>query len=168
MVSDCDAVANVFTEHHYARSIQEAAQLSVQAGTDWLSLLARVFAFCCCLIRLTHRNCGDAYKYLVEDVQKGSVMMKTIDTSVRRLMKARFQLGEFDPRSRQPYWSLNMSVVDQHVELNRRFARSAGAQIERCLRSAAREGMVLLSNNKGLLPIPATPGKYKTIALMSE
>ena len=55
----------------------EASVLGVKAGTDL--------------------TCGDEYKTLIEAVKKGSISEAEIDISVKRLLTARFRLGQFDP-----------------------------------------------------------------------
>ena len=44
----------------------------------------------------TDLECGSSYKALIESVKKGLISEETVDASVKRLMKARFALGEMD------------------------------------------------------------------------
>ncbi len=99
VVSDCDAVKDIYTGHKQAGDIQEAAAYAVEAGTDL--------------------NCGSTYSHLSQAVKEGLVSEAYIDTSVKRLFTARFKLGMFDPPSMVPYSKINMSVVDSkaHREL---------------------------------------------------
>jgi len=65
---------------------------------------------------------------------------KQIDISLKRLMKARFELGEMDEPSQVSWAQIPYSVVDskEHRELALRMAR---------------ESLVLLQNNQSLLPL---------------
>jgi len=120
VVSDCDAVNDIRTGHGQASDAAEAAAMAVKAGTDL--------------------NCGTEYAGLLEAVRRGLITEKEIDVSVKRLFRARFKLGLFDPAERVPYAAIPMSVVDG--EAHRRLALEA-----------ARESIVLLRNEGGLLPL---------------
>ena len=77
VVSDCGAVGDIYTGHHFVDSMAEASAKAVQAGTDL--------------------DCGTEYKTLVEAVQKGYIQESEINQAVERLFVARFRLGTFDP-----------------------------------------------------------------------
>ena len=86
-------------------------------------------------------NCGDCYQEtLLEAVQLGLITENEIDTAVKRLFTARFLLGMFDPPERVPYAQIPYRVNDcrEHREL---------------ALQAARESIVLLKNEKDLLPL---------------
>jgi beta-glucosidase len=119
VVSDCGAIRDIFKGHHFAKSMPEAAALGVKAGCD----------LCC----------GTQYASLPEAVEQGLVTEQQIDVSLKRLMKARFQLGMFDPPERVPYAKIPYSAND--TEEHRRLAAEV-----------ARKSMVLLKND-GLLPL---------------
>ena len=70
----------------------------------------------------------------------GSITAKDIDVSLRRLLKARFELGMFDPDERVPFSQIPYSVVEspEHV---------AQAQ------EMARKSIVLLKNKNNSLPL---------------
>jgi beta-glucosidase len=91
VVSDCDAVDDIYVGHHYAKSLAEASAMAVKAGTDL--------------------DCGKAYAALTDAVQQGLIDEKEIDRSVRRLFTARFRLGMFDPPERVPFSSLGEKDV---------------------------------------------------------
>ena len=84
--------------------------------------------------------CGDSYASLPEAVKEGLIDEKQIDISLKRLMKARFELGEMDEPSQVSWAQIPYSVVDskEHRELALRMAR---------------ESLVLLQNNQSLLPL---------------
>ena len=78
------------------------------------------------------------YSSLPEAVKAGLITEERIDTSLKRLLKARFELGEMDENTS---WSeIPYSVVDskEHKELALKMAR---------------ESMVLLQNRNNILPL---------------
>ena len=85
-------------------------------------------------------NCGEVYPALVDAVEQGLIDEETIRQSVRRLFTARFRLGMFDPPEKVPFAQIPPDVVDSpaHREL---------------ARQVARESIVLLKNEDGLLPL---------------
>jgi beta-glucosidase len=130
ITSDCGAVSDVADGHKFAKDLEHAAVVSVRAGTD--------------------TSCGTEYSELTKAVKDGLIDEKELDVAVKRLFRARFQLGMFDPPSEVGYASVPYSQVDsaQHRELALK---------------TARESMVLLKNEGGLLPLTA---KFKTIAVI--
>jgi len=134
VVSDCGAISDFYTKttHHVVNSPSQAMGWSLSSGTDL--------------------NCEES-KAFVEDhldeaVRKGMVNEKDINTSVKRLFKARFMLGMFDPESQVAYAQIPMSVVGspEHLKLTE---------------EAAEESLVLLKNT-GILPLK----NVKKIALI--
>jgi beta-glucosidase len=85
-------------------------------------------------------DCGTEYRSLLDAVRQGLISEKEIDVSVRRLFEARFRLGMFDPPDSVPYARIPYGVVD--CQVNRKLALQA-----------ARESIVLLKNENGLLPL---------------
>jgi beta-glucosidase len=128
VVTDCDAVDEILSTHHFTRTIAEAAGISMKAGVD--------------------NECVDSYakaignsdyaKYL-DAVKLGLVSERDVDTSVKRLFTARFRLGLFDPPQMVKYAQTAASAVDS--EAHRQLALAT-----------ARESMVLLKND-GVLPL---------------
>ncbi len=120
VVSDCWAINDFFTEGHHNTEpdVPHATAKAVSTGTDL--------------------ECGESYGSLVEAVQQGLIDEATIDTSLRRLMKARIELGEFDEDV--PWHQIPLSVVDskEHRDLALRIAQ---------------ESIVLLQNKNNLLPL---------------
>eukprot|EP00743_Colponemidia_sp_Colp-15_P004373 GILK01004716.1.p1 GENE.GILK01004716.1~~GILK01004716.1.p1 ORF type:complete len:863 (+),score=137.81 GILK01004716.1:303-2591(+) len=100
VVSDCDAVRNVFDPHHYKATPEESAAESVLAGTDL--------------------DCGTFYRQHLEDaVNKQFLTEQDIDISVSRLFEQRFKLGVFDPPARVKYHQLGAELLEnsEHREL---------------------------------------------------
>jgi beta-glucosidase len=124
VVSDCAAVADVNTGHHYAADMAHAAAAAVKAGTD----LECGFAG------------GQAFPALVDAVHQGLITEAELDNSLRRLFRARVKLGMFDPPDSYAYGRIPMSEDDSaaHRELSLK---------------AARESMVLLKNENHTLPL---------------
>jgi beta-glucosidase len=92
----------------------------------------------------TDLTCGDEYKVLPEAVKNGAISEAEIDKSLERLFVARIRLGMFDPPERVPYSKTSMAEV----------ASPGHGQI--ALRMA-RESMVLLKNDNGMLPLMPVP-----------
>ncbi len=91
-------------------------------------------------------NCGNAYLHLLEAVDRGLLTEADIDRALRRLLRTRFRLGMFDPPRRVPLANAKLSVVGcaRHRDL---------------AREVARKSLVLLKNDRGLLPLRPDLGK---------
>jgi beta-glucosidase len=98
----------------------------------------------------TDTTCGGEYVALVKAVKDGVIKESEIDTSLRRLFTARIRMGMFDPPNAVSFNRIPFSENDspQHRELALK---------------AARESMVLLKNQDGILPFKSS---YKTIAVV--
>ncbi|WP_179316096.1 beta-glucosidase BglX [Winogradskyella undariae] len=79
-------------------------------------------------------------KTLKESYENGKVSMNDIDTAVRRMLTAKFQLGLFDDPYK--YCDVNRAKTEIFTPENKAFARTVAA-----------ESMVLLKNEDQLLPI---------------
>jgi len=88
----------------------------------------------------TDLTCGDEYASLVEAVQRGLISESEIDRALERLFVARIRLGMLDPPGRVPYAKIPYSEDDSPA--HRKLALQA-----------ARESIVLLKNDKNLLPL---------------
>jgi beta-glucosidase len=98
----------------------------------------------------TDLSCGDEYRDVPKAVKEGLLSKDDVDRAVKRLFTARFRLGMFDPPDRVPYAKTPLRTIDsaEHRAL--------------ALRSA-RESMVLLKNDKGILPLSSN---VKTMAVI--
>ena len=93
VVSDCDAVGDVWSQHHYVSSAAQAAAVSLKAGTDM--------------------NCGNTMpQNLATAISSGLCTEADMDVALRRQLKSRFLFGEFDPPSAVPYKSIPVSKLD--------------------------------------------------------
>ena len=100
----------------------------------------------------TDLDCGqEAYMALIKAVNDGIITEKQVDVSLKRLFTIRFRLGLFDPLEKVPYSNIPVSVLEcaQHQELAKRMAQ---------------ESIVLLKNEKKLLPL--NKDKLKKIVVM--
>jgi beta-glucosidase len=99
VVSDCDAVDDIYSGHHRASSLAEASAEAMKAGTDL--------------------DCGKAYASLVEAVHNGLISEEEINRAVERLFVARIRLGMFDPPDRVPFSKITMDEVasPEHARL---------------------------------------------------
>ncbi|HEX4020485.1 MAG TPA: glycoside hydrolase family 3 C-terminal domain-containing protein [Acidobacteriaceae bacterium] len=123
VVSDCGAISDIADGHKFAANNEQASVAAVRAGTDL--------------------SCGDEYATLVDAVHDGMIPESEIDTSVKRLMTARFRLGMFDPQS-EVRWA-RIPTSDNDTPEHRRMALQA-----------AREAMVLLKNANHTLPFESS------------
>jgi len=138
VVSDCGAVMDIWSGHHHAKTKEEAAAVSLKMGMDneCIDYTQKIL------------DNSDYVKYL-DAVRQGLLREKDMDIALRRLFRARFLLGMFDPPEMVPYAQIPHSENDS--EAHRKLALTT-----------ARESMVLLKND-GILPLPTAP---KTIAVV--
>jgi len=129
VVSDCGAISDFYGEkkHNTHPDATHASASAVLSGTDV--------------------ECGSNYEKLPDAVRKGLIPQERIDISVRRLLKARFELGEMD--SIHPWSHIPYSVV-------------ASAEHNDLALKMAQESMVLLQNKRNLLPL----NKKMTVAVI--
>ena len=120
VVSDCGAIYDIWKFHKFVPTEMEASVLGVKAGTDL--------------------TCGDEYKTLIQAVKQGLITEAEIDTAVKRLLTARFRLGQFDPPEMVPYARIPFSQNDT-------------AEHRQLARQTARKSIVLLKNANGTLPL---------------
>ncbi|UQX89023.1 beta-glucosidase BglX [Jatrophihabitans telluris] len=123
VVSDANAVRNLVT-HGFSADLTEAGARAVSAGTD-----------------LEMAMMDPAYGRLPSAVESGQAGAQTVDTAVRRILQAKFDLGLFD----QPY-------VDE-VRAREVLADPTHRDVAR---QAAERSAVLLRNEGDLLPLDAT------------
>jgi len=127
VVSDCDAVGNIYREHQhgYTKTPEDGVAVAFQAGMDLI--------------------CGDAFEieHIRSAVQQGLLSEGTIDNALRRLFTARMRLGQFDPPG---LVFPSITAADYDTEAHRALALKT-----------AEASLVLLKNAGGLLPLNPVP-----------
>lgn len=122
VVSDCGAIDDFWREGRhgtYPGEPETAVARAVRAGTDL--------------------ECGSSYRHLLDAVAQGKLTEADIDLSLRRLLIARFRLGEMDPDD-----SVSWNRIDESL--------LAGDAHRAKALEMARESLVLLQND-GILPL---------------
>jgi beta-glucosidase len=138
VVSDCDAIVDIFNGHKFTTSMAAAVAVAMKTGMDNE-----------CADFFTKATSDSDYRPYVDAVKQGLLSEKDIDVSLKRLFTARFRLGMFDPPEMVPYAQTPDSEIDS--DAHRALALKA-----------AQESMVLLKND-GVLPLSAD---VKTIAVV--
>ncbi len=143
VVSDCDAIADIFNGHHYTKSMAEAGAVSLKTGVDNE-----------CADFFTQAMDNSDYVKFVDAVKQGLISEKDVDVSLKRLFTARFRLGMFDPPEMVPYANIPDSEIDS--EPHRALALRA-----------ARESIVLLKN-RGVLPLGSEVKNIAVVGPLAE
>ena len=122
ITSDCGAISDFWVKgrHESSPNRHAAAATAVRAGTDV--------------------ECGSDYRSLPEAVKAGEITEAEIDKSLKRLLKARFELGDFDPDDMVSWTKIPASVIacKEHKQL---------------ALDMARKSIVLLQNRNNILPL---------------
>jgi beta-glucosidase len=108
VVSDCGAVRDIFSGHHYKPSQPEASAISLKRGMD-------------------NECIGDDYKPFLDAVKQGFLNESDIDVALTRDFTARMKLGMFDPPEMVPYSKIDESELDstEHRAMARKMADEA-------------------------------------------
>jgi len=138
VVSDCDSVEEIWSAHHFTKTFSAAAALSLKRGLDNECIDSYVKA----------PDTSD-YKQFMDAVAQVFLTEADVDVPVKRLFKARFRLGLFDPPEMVKYAQTSASENDSEAH------RNLALQV-------AQESMVLLKND-GVLPLR---GNIKNIAVV--
>ncbi len=127
VVSDCEAVINIFRDHRFTKTQAEASALALQRGMD-----NECIAFSKVKDDHDYKPYLDAYK-------QGILKESDIDRALIRLFTARMKLGMFDPPELVPYSRIDEKKLDS-------------AEHRAMARDIANKSMVLLKND-GTLPL---------------
>ncbi len=122
LVSDANAVRNLAT-HGLAKDLTDAGVRAVSAGVD-----------------LEMAVDDPAYAHLVDAVRSGVVSEEQIDTCVRRILRAKFQLGLFE----EPYVDEQRAVEVLSDPTHREAARAAAVRTAVLLTNEPVDGQPLL------------------------
>lgn len=129
VTSDCWAVPNFYTkgQHETHATQEEAIAAAVLSGTDI--------------------ECGSSYAALNKSIDLGLIKESDLDISVKRLMQARFELGEMDESTEWDNIPASVIASKEHKALSLKMAH---------------ETITLLQNNNDILPLKPD----QTIALI--
>ncbi|MBN2348306.1 MAG: glycoside hydrolase family 3 C-terminal domain-containing protein [Bacteroidales bacterium] len=115
VVSDCGAIHDMVSGHHFFETGAEAAARGILAGCDL--------------------NCGDFYRdHLGEALKLGLIEEKDLDRALMRVLGARFRLGEFDPNELVPYNTIPIEKLDgkEHRKLALESAQKSIVLLKNC------------------------------------
>lgn len=140
VVSDCGAIKDIFQDHKVVETGAKAAAMAINAGCD---------LFCCVSI-YTKRKKKIRWDWIKDAINDGMLTEGAIDKALKRLFKARFLLGMFDPPEMVPYTKIPYEIND--CEEHRKLALEA-----------AKKTIVLLKNEGNLLPLDKNIKKIAVI-----
>lgn len=143
VVSDCDAIVDIFQGHHFVKSQAEAAAVALKTGMDNE-----------CADFFTVAKDSHDYQPFIDAVKQGLLNEADLDTSLRRLFTARMRLGMFDPPDEVPYAQTPDSEIDSPAH------RDLALKV-------AQESMVLLKND-GVLPLGANMRNILVVGPLAE
>jgi len=143
VVSDCDAVRDIFTGHHYRPTQAQSSAISLERGMDNE-----------CADFFSKAKDDHDYRPFVEAIQQGYLSENAMDTALIRLFTARMKLGMFDPPDMVPYSKIDEKELDspEHRTLARKLAN---------------ESMVLLKND-GTLPLKPGITKIAVVGPLAD
>ena len=127
-VSDWSGVNHTYGHHRITSSLEESAIVCSKAGMD--VDLPRI----------------KSYKFLIDAVKSGKMSESDLDVNVRRILRAKFELGLFE----NPYIEAENAVKLQNAPEFRQLAYEAACR-----------SIILLKNQNNILPL-----QYKKIAVI--
>jgi beta-glucosidase len=143
VVSDCEAVRNIFGGHHYKPTQAQASAISLQRGMDNECIDGTV--------KVTDDH---DYKPYLDAVKQGFLKETEIDVALTRLFTARMKLGMFDPPEMVPYSKIDEKLLDS-------------AEHRAMARKLANESMVLLKND-GVLPLRTSDIRIAVVGPLAD
>ncbi|MGH9599220.1 MAG: glycoside hydrolase family 3 C-terminal domain-containing protein, partial [Terracidiphilus sp.] len=143
VVSDCDAVKDIYSGHHYEPTMAQAVAVSMKRGMDNE-----------CADFMTKITGDSDYKPYLDAVKEGYLKQSDIDRALVRLFTARMKLGMFDPPSMVPFTKIPES------DLNSPAHRALALKL-------AEESMVLLKND-GTLPLKTSGIKIAVVGPLAN
>ena len=119
VVSDCGAISDFYRKgaHETQINATHASASAVMNGTDL--------------------DCGNDFRVLPDAVSQGLISEERVDVSLKRLLTARFELGEMNQTNP---WPITMDVVNS-------------SQNQALALKIAHESLVLLQNKNNILPL---------------
>lgn len=92
IVSDCDAVADLYEGHKVVPSLKDAAIMAIEHGLDL--------------------NCGTAYATLHVALKEGAIKESFIDSALADVTRTRVKLGLLDPVGTNPYDKIGADEIN--------------------------------------------------------
>ncbi len=92
VVSDCEAINDIYAHHKIVETPAQAAALAVNNGCDL--------------------ECGCVFSALIDAVDQGLINEATIDRSVGRLLETRLRLGLGEAPEETPYAAIPAAAID--------------------------------------------------------
>lgn len=142
VVSDCEAVINIFRDHRFTKTQAEASALALQRGMD---------NECIDFAKVTDDH---DYKPYLDAYKQGILKESEIDIALIRLFTARMKLGMFDPPELVPYSRIDEKKLDS-------------AEHRAMAREIANKSMVLLKND-GILPLKKGPTRIAVVGPLAD
>jgi len=132
--SDCGAIKNIWSQHHYTSDGPSTAAAGMNGTCDV--------------------ECDSIYsQYLDQAYKSGLVSLEQLSAATRRILTHRFTLGLFDDPRQHPYFT---GIYNDSATVH----NAAHAQIAR---EGAEQGIVLVQNPAKLLPLKAAGVKYAVV-----
>ena len=161
MMSDCDAVAGILTQHHFTSTPEATCAAAMSGGCDY--------------------DCGDFYtQHMPAAIAAGLVNRSQLVASTTRIVAAAFRNGDFEPAAAEPARGIPASVVGSpaHIALARSTAEQAitllnseAAAVPPPTRSPAGEGgaaaaATAAGGSAAVALLPLVPGVGGSIAFI--
>ena len=120
VVSDCGAIRDIYSDHHFVETKAEAAAVALKNTCDL--------------------NCGETYSALIDAYEQDLITEEDITVAAERIYTIRALLGEFEDV--RPYSDIGFDKLDckEHKELNLKAA-------EQCLVMLKNDGFLPLSKD---------------------
>lgn len=122
VVSDCGAI-----DDFYRQARHETHSTAAAASAD-------------ALLTGTDLECGNSYRALNKALEESLITETQLDVSLGRLLKARFELGMFDPADKVPWSQIPYNIVASPLHAEQALLM-------------ARKSMTLLKNSNNVLPL---------------
>ena len=137
VVSDCGGPCHLEVSHKFLPTREDAAAASIRSGMDLEC----------------NGGCFIIRDYLKKALELGKITEEEIDYALSNVLKIRFKLGLFDPVEANPYHRIDPAIVGS--EAHKQLALEV-----------ARQSIVLLKNDRDILPINSK--KAKSIAIIGH
>jgi beta-glucosidase len=138
VLSDLGAIRMTMTDHHVARDTADALAQALKAGVNM-----QFYDF-------SHASFRRALK---KDLKSGALSIDDLNKAVADVLRVKFMLGLFD----HPYTDTSLAARTSQDDTGRRLALLA-----------AGEGIILLKNDRGLLPVKPSVRRLAVIGPLAQ